>query len=340
MHSYEAVYKIAFFQCIVICFVMTSHFSHAADPLDFSVLVSAPPNTPEAVTDVALNNICPGLVANQESQSSNLIKVCEFISGATPGTPEQIAEVVSELSPKSNTANGSFASKTSSISLNQNIIQRLVALRKSSSVIQRESLVSGRTNKGDPVNPFRYYLFDEKAERTSGLFDQRLSGFVNFATISSQHVETSTEIGYESSTFGVITGADYRIRSNGFLGIALQYYATSADLTDQGSELKSRQWGIGLYASHYLRQNWFMDSVLSIGKQSLDLSRHVKFELDGETIDDFAKGDTNSQKVDLYLATGYEYRIAPQINSVLMAAIVTSSNKIDGYSEDGAEGPI
>jgi len=80
----------------------TSLTAVAADSLDFSVDVGAPVNTPEAVVDPALTQLCPSVTGE-----AGLATVCGYLKGVTPPPPDQKAqvdEVLREISAKVNTS--------------------------------------------------------------------------------------------------------------------------------------------------------------------------------------------------------------------------------------------
>lgn len=302
--------------------------AHAADPLGFSLTITSPVNTPDAVVDIALEQICPDISDSNESQLSNLIAVCDFVAISAPA---QIEAVTKELSAKVNTSANTFTAKTPSISQTRDIGLRLSALRNSTRQVSTNSFRSNYRKKSGPK-----LIFNEQASsENGGLLSQRLSGFLSINNVSSQQLETQTEIGYESNSKGLLVGLDYRIKSSTFVGVASQYFKTNADLTDEGSQLEASQLGFTLYGTHLLNDQWYIEALLNNGQQQLDITRHIELNL-ANVISTTAIGNTNSRQLGVYLGTGYEIPLQYGFNSLVSISASYVSTSIAAYTEDNA----
>jgi len=312
----------------VLAFYSTN--SIAADPLDFAVTVTSPNNTPEAVVDVVLDTICPEIIASNESENSNLQNVCNFIVDASA---DEIAKVTEELSAKSNTASNTLISKTPTMTPTSGIGLRLAALR--SSARKTNQYAYHKKNKKRSSSPLNTVFNEQESEEQGSLLSQRLSAFLNVNNIAAEQLESSTEIGYESASRGLLFGIDYRLLKSTFIGIASQYYTTSADLSDSGSKLNANQIGITVYGTHFINKRWYLETTYSTSQQQLDIERQIDLDLGLNTV---AKSNTNSRQLGVYFGTGYDIPLKFGFNSVASVGVSYVSNTISAYTESNTGG--
>ncbi len=300
----------------------------AVESLDFSLTVTSPNNTPEAAVSTVLKSICPDILLN-ENTVSNLGQICAYSAEATP---EEKAIVSEELSAKPNTVTNTLTSKTPSMSNARDIGIRLSALRNSA----KRSTQNGFRAKLQNQTLSTPVLNARSDNEAGSLFSQRLSGFVNVNSISAEQLETQTEMGYDSTSQGLLFGVDYRLRNSTFVGVAAQYYQTSAELTDIGSELDASQMGFTLYGTHFINEQWYVESTLNNSQQQLDLKRDIDLVLGQETLHATAAGDTSSQQWGAYLGTGFDIPLKYGVNSVASMGVSYLSTNISAYTETNA----
>jgi len=302
----------------------------AAESLDFNVTVTAPSNTPSAVVGVVLDSVCPDLITTTGEDSANLRQVCNFITTATPA---EIAAISDELSAKPNTASNSLATGTPSLGRPQGVGTRLSALRKSA----KNTALFGFKSSIKKKRKTHYPVFNaQNSDDTGGLFSQRLSGFISLNNVSSEQIESQTEVGYESTSRGLLLGIDYRLLNRTFIGLATQYYNTSADLTDAGSSLDANQFGLTLYSTHFINDRWYLEGIINNSLQQLGLKRQIDITLGQQKIQSVATGDTSSQQLGFSLGTGYDIPLKFGFSSVASAGLHYSATNISAYSENDA----
>ena len=320
--------KYYFFRGVALMFIVNCATLQAADSLDFSVTVLSPENRPEAVVEVVLDSICPDVLLS-ENNSSDLNQVCGYIALATP---EQIADVTEELSAKANTSTSTLTTRTPSTRFSGGIGGRLSALRNSSKKSSTNSFRAKRNRQSVDVP-----IFNMQQDEVGGLFSQQLSGFVNVNAVSAEQLETSTEIGYRSSSSGLLFGVDYRLKKSSFIGLASQYYQTDASLTDRNSELNSAMLGVTVYGTHFINDQWYVESTVSHNNQDLDLKRQIDLVLGAESVSVIANGETNSEQLGVYLGTGFDQPLPYGVNASASFGLSYASTEISGYTEKGAE---
>jgi len=300
--------------------------AHSADSLDFSITVTSPSNTPDAVMDVVLDSICPDISGDNTTGTSNLKDVCDYYATSEPA---QAVEITKELSAKVNTSANTYTTKTPTMRQTRDIGSRLLALRNTT----KQGKLNGN---GFARNNGQIPMFNaQDNNEVGGLYSQRLSGFVNVNNINATQLETLTEIGYESESSGLSLGLDYRTNSKTFIGVASQIFKTSATLTDKGSQLEASQIGISLYGTFLYRENWYFEGVVSTGQQILDITRQIDLNLN-QALNTTAKGNTNSQQSSLYVGTGYEIPLQYGISSLFAVGLSYTTSKIAAYTESNA----
>jgi len=305
----------------------------AADSLDFSIGFSVPQNSPEGAIDSALTQICPTVLLNAENAASTLRAVCTFRT-SVGASPEQMATLLKEISPKVNTAPALLVSRAPAIRFSGDVAARLASLRRGS----RNDSKSNRFAFLPREPWFSKSIFRANSASTAdnGLFSQRLSGFVNGNFSSAEQREAATEAGYQNSGHGVSVGVDYRLGLRTFLGVAPQYNNQWATLDDEGSELRATQYSLMLYGSHFLTDAWYIDGTLGRGNQQLNLIRKVQYTLGTESFVASAKGETENAQTSASVGTGSEFYLPYNANLSVSANLVYADSAIDSYTERDA----
>lgn len=288
-----------------------------AETLDLSITLTSPSATPDSVVRGALSSMCPDITAGNQPESSSLTQVCDYIQ--TTATPDEIDIIAKELSAKPNTSAGITSPRLTPRGNLSGIGVRLLALRRASKRIS-DFAFNAAIGQEEP----------------GGLLSQRLSSFLNVRNLSSERKESSTEIGSNMSSSGLLFGMDYRLISGPFVGVAAQYDQVSADLTDSGSKLDANQWGVILYSTHFIKPRWYIEGTLTNNRQKFDLRRQIDLSLGQNSINTFAKSNTNANQRGWYVGTGYEQPLKSGFNSVASFGLSYISSKHNAYTESNA----
>lgn len=309
----------------------TAHSVMAIEGLPFSVTVSSQ-DAAVAAVDTALDELCPNFLPGAAT-GSLLGAVCTFTAGSP--APEQVAEVFKEISAKVNSSPGLLESRAPAVNFSGDVSSRVGALLQSAKRNSFRPKLNAQNNKSTFSAPI--FRAGSNPEAEGGLYSQRLSGYVNGTFSSADQRETTTEMGFDSSGQGMVVGVDYRLGLNTSLGVAPQFNRTSATLTDEGSELKSTQYGIILYGSHFLNDAWYVEGTLGRSSQQLELSREIAFTIVGQDpVLLTALGETAGARTSLSLGTGYGVPLQYNANMALSANLVYAASSIEGYSEKNA----
>jgi outer membrane autotransporter protein len=96
---------------------------------------------------------------------------------------------------------------------------------------------------------------------------------------------------YDYDINGITVGVDYRKTDNLILGAALGYTRQDTDLSGNQGSVEMRGLSLSGYASWYLKDSWYIDGVLSFGRNDFDNRRRITYVLPGSTVDTVAKAD-------------------------------------------------
>jgi outer membrane lipase/esterase len=216
-----------------------------------------------------IEDICPGVAGLQAlTPGSGLKARCDGLVGAQvfgrdtsnyPGSVQQ-------ASPEQIMAQGAQTTRTSVNMQFNNIVGRLSALRygaRGFSLAGNNLYGIGGAAGADDRNPIW----------------NRLSVYVN-AQYSFGGANTSfRQIGFDTSTGGVIAGADYRFSDRFILGLAYNYLASNADFSRNGGKLDTNTYNGSIYGTYNITDKFYLDGIASYGASSYDSIRNIRYSL-------------------------------------------------------------
>jgi len=302
----------------------------AVEPVNFAVILESPDNTPGAVTQLTLENICPGILAGADAALSELNLICNAVTGVITATQAEIDLAIREISPKANSSTNTIREKTGNTRVSTAVTSRLSALRQATKASSRSSYSS--LYDTPTYKQLAIFIADEEG----GLLSQNFSGYLNVSRKSADQIETSTEIGFDSSSNSYSAGFDYRLKSSTFLGLMADFMTTSAKLTDSQSKVDANQLMFTAYGAHYVNRQWYVEGTLSNSQQQIELSRQIDFTLNNINTKLIAKGETASNQMQISAGTGYEIPLKQGFNSLVSFGFSYASTNINGYSETDA----
>ncbi|QDU33444.1 Extracellular serine protease precursor [Poriferisphaera corsica] len=170
----------------------------------------------------------------------------------------------------------------------------------------------------------------KQEEKPQPTFDEKgYNAWANIYGLFSNQSDTDDRSGYEATTGGIIGGVDFALNDKMSVGVLGSVSQTSLDFTyDRGtSDITTARTGV--YATGYVNENIYIDTIASVGMNWIDTERSIKF----------ASRDTDasyeSYDMSLYVSAGYEF----EIDSFTIAPNVWANYTYysqDGFKEDGA----
>jgi len=261
-----------------------------------------------------IENICPQGIA-----SADLQRDCDALVGAS-----------SEDDPESSAALGSVTASAAGVptsaSLNrtataQDAVQsRINAIRGGlTGFLINLSGNPGATGGGASADPYT----------------GRLSGFLIGGYRSLEKDNSLLEPGFDTDSWSINLGVDYRLRSDLVLGGSLSYASTSTDFSNNGGKLDSDSYNLLFYGTYYPSDQLYFDGLLGIGQNDYDQKRNIKYQLvsQGTRVNQQALASYDGKQHFAYLGTGYDFN-AGALTYGPTAQLSYSKINVDGYTEE------
>ena len=158
-----------------------------------------------------------------------------------------------------------------------------------------------------------------------------LGFFVNSEGNFADQESTDSQPGFHFSAGGITAGLDYRFMENLIAGFDLGYTRTVSHLGGSGGEVGVDSLNCGIYGT-YFGKNCYLNAASGYSYNFYDLERNLVFG----GLDRKAKADTGGKQWDLFLGTGYDFRLR-QLTTGPTASLKYSRLRIDSFSETGAD---
>jgi len=137
---------------------------------------------------------------------------------------------------------------------------------------------------------------------------------------------------YDFDIKGLTAGVDYRVSDAFVLGGALGYTKQSSDLAGNQGSLDMDGWSISGYGTWYGGKDWYVDGVLNFGWNNYDHRRRVVYVLPGETVDQFAKADSDGTDLSGSLTVGRDFH-RQEWNFGLYGRLQAGRQDFDAFDE-------
>ncbi len=346
--------------------VVTASIGGIDDSVDFMVTVeSALADVVDEMRDPGEAAVARALDASCTGATGDFGELCDYLI-ALDDTAAQGA-AITELTPEEIAAQAQVSLSSQKMQLG-NIGSRLAALRGGGTrqaVEQLALLINGKTLDLGALRSAWASRRDDKsfAKHVDSALASALAGgvtaagdddagphsgivsgaprwglFVNGRMSLGDRPTTARETGFDFETLGLTAGADYRLSDRLVVGGALGYLDTDTDLDRDGGKLDARGTSLSAYGS-YTRGSFYLDGVLSYGRNSYDLIRHLDLPQPFQGQQRFtALGSPDGNQLSASLGGGYD----TQIQSWTIggyAGLSWVDSAIDGYTERDA-GPF
>jgi outer membrane autotransporter protein len=297
----------------------------ATPSVDFHLTVSDLPPDPK------LGELS-GLTPNQQAVADALDELCHASSSSTPSAAQQdlldrCQELIDAILTDPDGVIGALDELWADIALVQsessllaaqtqfeNIKARIAALRSGTNRTSFGGLALNTSNGRLPIGAMLQGLLDANAapegQEVGGDFSRW--GFFASGTFGRGDTNAGTlSPAYDFDIDGITVGVDYRKSDKLIFGGTLGYTKQDNELTDRHGALGTRGWSASLYGTWYQQSSWYVDSVLSYGRNSYELDRRIRYTITGPggstTIDQtgHASGDGDSFTATLSLGRDF-----------------------------------
>jgi outer membrane autotransporter protein len=287
----------------------------ATPSVDFHLTVSSLPPPDPKLGDLS------GLTPNQQAVADALDELCHASSSSSPSAAQQdllerCQELIDAITTDPEGVIGALDELWADIALVQsessllaaqsqfeNIKARIAALRSGTNRTSFGGLALNTSSGRLPIGTMLQSLLDGNAtpEGQEAGADFSRWGFFASGTFGRGDANAGTlSPAYDFDIDGITVGVDYRKSVKLIFGGTLGYTRQDNDLTDRHGSLGTRGWSASLYGTWYHKDSWYVDSVLSYGRNSYDIERRIRYTITGPggstTIDQtgHASGDGDS----------------------------------------------
>ncbi|HKZ08925.1 MAG TPA: autotransporter outer membrane beta-barrel domain-containing protein [Methylomirabilota bacterium] len=143
------------------------------------------------------------------------------------------------------------------------------------------------------------------------------------------------EPAFETSSKGLIAGADYAILPWLTAGAAVHYSYLDGSFDGDRGSFNTQSFGFTLYASASPMPNLFIDGTIGYIHREYDISRRANFFLPNgvAAADGFADGSTSGDEFNVAVLSGYDFHVGAFTVGPRFG-VNYSTNSIDGYAEN------
>ncbi len=148
---------------------------------------------------------------------------------------------------------------------------------------------------------------------------------------------TDTQMGYESDSWNLTIGGDYRFKDNLYGGLAFNFGQTDVTYDTRGDESTIENWGMSVYGGWQITEAWYVDGLISYGNSDYSTLRNIQYTLNTGDFSATQRGDTTGTQLSYGVNTGYMYnkngfRFGP------ILSFFYSDGTIDGFKERAIKG--
>lgn len=289
------------------------------------------PNT--GSTAAVISTGCP-----QSAAGSQFREDCTpIVLGALSDDSELNAEATAALAAVTDEeATVSLSSSRASMSSQlQNLTTRLSALRAGATGLSLGGLAfqNGLENADFPfAQAMQATGGAASADGSALLADERLGAFVNGTVTRADKDATTNESGFDSDSWSITGGMDYRFLDNLVAGIAVGYFKNTLDIDNSGGDLETTGYSFSLYGTYYQGENFYVDGIVSYGNNDYDQSRNIRYRVGGVGVSQTADASYGGEQWSAALGVGYDLSKGPWTYGPV-ARLEYVSADVDSYRE-------
>jgi len=303
-------------------------------------LQSMSQTAPQAEIARVIGKICP-----QRNVAHGLQRDCNALIDSALFGNEQAHQALVAITPIAASA-PLDASQTNIKAQNNNIQARLQTLGSSySAATTRRGVSFNITGQNYRTTDFyqkydsRYHFNDsETSDSTVTEIDfGELGLFINGTLNRGNKDQTDNEAGFDFDAIDITLGADYRYTRQLFLGLAYGYSNSETALHSSRGQLDATTYHLILYSSFFPSSSFHIDSSISLGGQTFNQKRHIRYTLQNRTpateVNQSAAAEYLGDQISASLAAGYEFTLRGMSIEPFMQWLYVKTN-IDEYTEN------
>jgi outer membrane autotransporter protein len=298
-------------------FAAVAQYTASSTTFNHNAAISSVPTltTDEAAVAVALDNACGDLssASTLTPEEQDLLNQCLALGAASGVSQAAVADAISEMLPdvaQTQTQTGQTASTAQS----DNIVGRMATLRSGGGGNSFGGLAlaaaGGRVSLGNLAQSLMAGEDAPAAGDDAGF--SRWGVFASGTIGRGQNAAGDNVPSYDFDIDGLTLGVDYRKTDSLILGGAIGYSRQDTKLDDGQGALDMHGFSFSAYASWYLQNSWYVDGVVSAGRNRFDHRRRIEYSLPlpgggSATVDTQARADSDGTDRSLTLTFGRDF---------------------------------
>ena len=228
----------------------------------------------------AIDQACPALaaLATPTPQQADLLARCRELGDAVTLDPAATVDAIDQLTSDVALVQAN-AAMSAAQSQFQNLKTRIAALRSGTGGTSFGGLAlntpSGPISLGTLSSAFGA---DEPGTEVGTDFSRW--GFFAAGTVGRGESEEGTvDPAYDYDIEGLTAGLDYRRSDRWVIGGSLGYTRQDTDLPGGRGGLETRGWSVSAYTTYYQADSWYLDSVVTWGRNDYEMLRRIQYTL-------------------------------------------------------------
>lgn len=271
--------------------------------------------TRQAEVAAAVDTLCPALAAlpSPTAEQRDLLQRCLELTDAAAIDPAATVFALDQLLADVALvqANAAFAAVQSQF---QNLRARIAALRSGT-----QGSDFGGLALTTPQGLFSIGLLgpafgqDETGVPPEIGADFSRWGFFAAGTLGRAEVEPGrVDPAYDMDIEGLTAGVDYRVSDQWIVGGSLGITRQDSTLPDDRGEVETSGWTVSAYTTWYRADSWYLDGVLTWGRNDYDLLRHIRYTVPlagggSTTIDQRARSSSDGDVLSAAFTFGRDF---------------------------------
>lgn len=242
----------------------------------------------------------------------DLLQQCQALNNASASDPVAVGEALSQMLPDVAQAQAD-AGKAATGAQFENLAGRIVQLR-SGAPIAKVSF-TGLTLAGSggrlPLGQLGTALLANQAPVEEPVEDSGFAkwGFFFSGNIGRGEVDpTNLTPRYDFDIDGLTAGVDYRWSDRLVFGVALGYTGQDTDLAGGQGSVETQGLSLSAYSTWYTARDWYLDSVLTLGRNRYDHERAIQYVLPGSVVDQVATASSDGTDLSATVTFGKDFQ--------------------------------
>ena len=242
----------------------------------------------------------------------DLLDQCNALTAASTSDPAAVGAALTAMLPDvaQTQADAGRAAVTAQF---DNVNARMVGLRSGAPVAQLSfqgltlSMAGGRVSLGQLGSALLDVGATEPGDEAGAGFD-RWGFFVSGNIGRGESDPTRLTPRYDFDVEGLTAGADYRYSDTLVLGAALGYTRQDSQLSGGQGAVDTEGFSLTAYSTWYVHGDWYLDSVLTLGKNRYDHRRRIFYTLPGMVVDQQATAASDGTEMSSTVTFGRDFQ--------------------------------